>query len=583
MSSITSQHMTTQNTQDFDLRPRFEVTADGVFYVTPASTKTDQSASRRIYVCSPLFITGRARNESSRGWSRVLEFTDESGTHHVYCMPMSLLAGSGERLKAELLERGVKISVEPGAIKLLQQYLQYEGSHEILLTVDRIGWNNGVYTLPDCDFGTTEHRTIYVPKGGVTVRYRTQGGVSDWTQKVSRYAGGNSRLTFGICAAFAAPLLRVVDLEGGALHIFGPSSLGKTTILRIAVSVWGDSVDLLNTWRQTDNAQESTALAHNDSLLALDELSQCSPHAAGEAAYMLANGYGKRRANSAGDSANEKRWRVLVLSSGECTLAAHVATGGRIALAGQEVRFTDIPADAEQGQGIFDTLHGFPSGAALANHVTAAAHRFHGTAAREFLQHLTQADQDVVNQLKTEMDCLADELAGRDANSQVRRVALRFALLAVAGEYATMWGITGWKRGNATWAVKKCFSAWLAARGCTGNLEEQRIVAHVTGFIEQHGSSRFEEIGTENDRIIHNRAGFRRINEHGETEYLFLPKAFQNVVLAGFDFRVAKQALMNARMLVLPLGEINKIQVKRNLPGFPERTRVYAIRLPNEN
>src|SRR5690606_27881131 len=120
---------------------------------------------------------------------------------------------------------------------------------------------------------------------------------------------------------------------------------------------------------------------------------------------------------------------------------------------------------------------------------------FHGTAAREFLQHLTQ-DQNLTARLQAEVPSLADELAGPNASSQVRRVAQRFALLAVAGELATCRGITGWTVGNAIWAVKRCFQAWLNARGGSGNLEEQRIIAHVKAFIEQHGTSRFEDINS---------------------------------------------------------------------------------------
>ena len=52
-------------------------------------------------------------------------------------------------------------------------------------------------------------------------------------------------------------------------------------------------------------------------------------------------------------------WRLLFLSAGEVGLAQHIRDAGKKSKAGQAVRLVDIPADAGQGHGIFDTLHGF--------------------------------------------------------------------------------------------------------------------------------------------------------------------------------------------------------------------------------
>ncbi len=50
-------------------------------------------------------------------------------------------------------------------------------------------------------------------------------------------------------------------------------STGKSTVLRVASSVWG-GFDYLQSWRATSNGLEGIAAAHNDSLLCLDEIGE---------------------------------------------------------------------------------------------------------------------------------------------------------------------------------------------------------------------------------------------------------------------------------------------------------------------
>ena len=155
------------------------------------------------------------------------------------------------------------------------------------------------------------------------------------------------------------------------LHLRGGSSIGKSTALFVAGSVWGGSPlnGYVRQWRATDNGLEGVAVAHCDTLLCLDELSQIDARAAGAVAYMLANGAGKARASRSGESRAPMHWRSLFLSSGEISLADKLAEDGRnISLAaGQQVRVIDIPADAGAGYGLFEHLHGFTSADAFAS------------------------------------------------------------------------------------------------------------------------------------------------------------------------------------------------------------------------
>jgi len=133
-----------------------------------------------------------------------------------------------------------------------------------------------------------------------------------------------------VATALAAPLLYLAGAESGGLHLVGGSSLGKTTALDVAGSVCGGGGvrGYVLQWRATANGLEGVAAAHCDALLCLDELSQVTPQAAGETAYMLTNGTGKTRATKQGAARKPAEWRILFLSTGEITLGRQ-DQGGR--------------------------------------------------------------------------------------------------------------------------------------------------------------------------------------------------------------------------------------------------------------
>lgn len=58
---------------------------------------------------------------------------------------------------------------------------------------------------------------------------------------------------------------------------------------------------------------------------------------------------------------------MLFLSTGEKTLAQHMADANKELKAGMEVHMLAVPADASKGLGMFDVLNGFEDAAALSD------------------------------------------------------------------------------------------------------------------------------------------------------------------------------------------------------------------------
>ena len=327
----------------------------------PGVWATDADGNR-TFVCSPLTIEADTRDEHGENWGRLLVFADRDGVKKRWAMPMSLLAGDGREFREQLLSLGLDIAPGTKARNLLNAYLNTKPEKKAFC-VTKPGWHRGAFVLPDGTIGADDGEPIYLQTISANHLFREKGSVEEWRDQIGRLCAGNSRLTLAASVAFAAALLDPLQGENGGWHLTGQSSTGKTTALLVGGSVQGGGGDrgFIRRWRATINGLETVAETHHDALLCLDEISECRPDDVNEAAYMLANGQGKARQSRGGALRRTLEWRLTFLSSGEISIADHVAQSGKRVRAGQEVRVINLPADAEKGLGLFEDLHGFAS------------------------------------------------------------------------------------------------------------------------------------------------------------------------------------------------------------------------------
>ncbi len=459
-------------------------------------------------VSGPFEVMSQTRDDESSAWGLMLRFRDFDGALQHMVIRRDLFAGDGGDLRNQLARRGLYVNPSHGTRGLLAEYLSRVSTDRRARIVTRTGWHRidgvPVFVLPDRTFGTPSVEVVYQPAIHDASLFNAMGTVADWQASVAARCVGNSRLLLAVSAAFAGPLLEGAGEEGGGLHFRGASRVGKTTALRVAASVWGGSpgsgaAGYIRQWRATDNAMEGLALAQSDTLLPLDELGQADARGVGDTAYLLASGQGKARSDRAGGLRAPARFRVLFLSTGELSLGDKIAEGGpgRRVKAGQEVRLVDIPADAGKGLGLFEELHGTADAETFIQSLRAGTTRAYGSAAVAFLEYLVAkaAEPGFADDNRDWMQRLVTKWIRPypDAGGQVRSVARRFALVAVAGERATQAGITGWDHDIATGAAYTCFKDWLKERGTRGAHEDAQAVAQLRDFLTRHGDSRFHE------------------------------------------------------------------------------------------
>jgi putative DNA primase/helicase len=585
------------------IRDRFKVQADGVLYHEPPDPMGVTPSP--FWVCSELRIVGATRDIHNDNHGHALEFRDRHGQLQRWAMPLELLEDRRDYRRV-LRRRGLLMNGSKKGEDLLQLYLDLCHAQTKMVCVEKTGWHHGIYVLPDGAFGQRPDDEQVVLQGleHPVDGYRQAGTLQAWQETIACLCVGNSRLLLAVSMGFAAVLLSPLGIEGGGIHLRGASSEGKTTVALVGASVWGEP-GRVEHWRATANGLEGVAAAHNDNLLLLDELKEIDPREAGSVAYMLSNGAGKPRGRPEGGIGPRLTWTLLFLSTGEVSLAQHVEAAGHRVHAGQEVRFIDLPADAGQGRGVFEDLHGHDSGQvfadALRHHVQAA----HGTAGRAFIAALVDDMPHALEQVRKVCDVFTEKCVPTAATGQVRRVAGRFALIGAAGELATAAGITGWEAGAALEAAATCFNNWLRQRGTLTNADETRALAQVRLFFERYGEARFHPWtadkmacprcqGTGHHATgecfqchglgrleskhtnghVPDRAGFRRETSDGRTEFYVLPEVFRKEICKGYDPVWLGKVLVE-RGLLAPDSQ-GKVTCNVRLPGMGQ-TRVYCF------
>lgn len=387
----------------------------------------------------------------------------------------------------KLQRLGITIHANRRKRELLADYLQSEGDHTAYTITDRAGWHDNAYILPNGDIITADDQSATIHYNGDKSQakaYQPNGSLEDWQTHLAKYAIGNSRLSLALGAAFAAPLMRLLDIEGGGVHLYGDSSDGKTTVAKAALSVWGNPDQLKLTWEGTGHGFSNIAAARNDGLLILDEIGQAAPRVVAHTAYAVINGTGKIQGAKEGGNREIKQWRVFVLSTGEKTLQNYTETGGADWQAGQANRLPSLPANVGKGYGIYDTLHGHPNGAEQSEAIEHAANRYYGTAGRAYIRAILADPNTTTDRANRIIEAFTASLP--PLTGQARRVGKRFAAIAAALELAHYFGIINHPAASLT--IKQCFDDWFAING-SGKYEDRRIIETTEGWLQQYAHS----------------------------------------------------------------------------------------------
>jgi len=485
----------------------FKVNSLGVFYGEDKD---------RVRICSPLRVLALTRDEGSNDWGRLLEFEDPDGQIRRWTMPASMLKGDGSDYRGILLSQGFDIAGKSSHEKL-SEYIRSQNPTERVTCVNKTGWYQGSFVLPDRTIGSGANEiTFHQASYAAPIHLKQRGSVEEWKELIGRYCTGQHRLIYMISAAISAPLLEIIGADSSGVHYVGGSSVGKSTGIKLATSFFA-SPDYNLTWNSTSNGLEADAASRCDLPLVLDEIGQADGSTVGAAIYTLCNGKGRGRADRNGDGRKAKALRNRILSSGEVEVGSHIESAGKTSRAGHTVRLVNIQANAGKGLGILNFVpEGFSSASNFIDYLSAQSKEVYGAPGLAFIERIASDRTELASRINTGMEAWIKLHLPIGSTEQVSRVASQFAFTAVSGEIATRYGFTDWDSGESFEAAADAFQSWLTQRGTGEPEEEGQAVQKIKSFIEANQFGRIVAwLRDDADpRIVHNCVGYKDLDSN---------------------------------------------------------------------
>lgn len=457
-----------------------------------------------------------------------------------------------------LLKKGLSIPhLRDGLCYAINYYLNNYEPEFKAVGVDMVGWqgDNTAYILPFVG----EPRNCYNTKqaGEKPVEYilqqksatprilKKKGTLDEWKRTVGEICRGNHLHTFAILASLTAPALKLLNEEGGFFHYVGSTSIGKSTILHVAKSVWGFKD--LGSFRSTDNSLESICKNSNDGAMFLDELGEVNADDLFKTIYMMANGVTKGRADKNGNAKETSYFKVLVQSTGEIGVEAKLAEKKLQVKGGQLIRMAEIDADRGKDLNTFDVLkinpdtkEPFTSGREQAEFLKTHADLNYGIIIDSFMQKVVADIEDYKEALKkAKVKWLANQLTG-DEGVEIARMAKRFSTIFATGVIAVELGIIPHSVAEIDTCVEEVFTSWKDRFGTDSSYELKTIKADMRKLCIEQQYSRFLNADPTEEKVNlpHNKAGYWKTKDGALHEYWIDTAVFDREVLKGHDKKV---------------------------------------------
>lgn len=520
---------------------------------------------RTLGVSMPSSISDRTR--------LIVEISTIIGKSNIIAIPFSTIS-STHKLKNYLLDKGFAHDDKTDWYEI-QNLLKDTSRLQVCMLATRPGFHGHCYFSKNRKpIGNHEgSKFVLDPDAEFHLLVGKKHTLKEWNDNVAYLGKYSSRIMLSLCAAFSAYIIRWTDIETGGLHFYGDSSIGKSSCLYIATSIYGPRESLCR-WATTSTGIEETATAYCDLPLTLDELKLLheDPKKAAQLAtniiYKLTTGQGKRRAKSYQDISeqNAQRWIMTILSTGEDSLSTHAKSGGPGRLLGEEVRMPDVPADAGYGMGIFETLpDDFDRADKLAESIDKMTKIYYGAAHRPFLKQLTgmlNKDEALVcERISKQMDHFLNR-HNIDGKCGVQtRLARRFALAYAAGIFAVRFKVLNFNEAEVFDAISKCYMDTVGSRAPSRS--EQIVEAHskVSEFV---CSAKLIDIMDKSlnhtDKAIRQAEGYITIIDN-QTVRAIPRKALENLVGDKAVLSAVVDQFRNKKRLAKKSGHANTRQV----------------------
>jgi putative DNA primase/helicase len=201
----------------------------------------------------------------------IIKFQDKDGKKKIEVVPTSLLtAGTKDFIKRMTDAHYIWPEARAHRERLVAALSVQNPAGRIAVTVVP-GWHEIRYVLPDMIASPTGDDWtchFYRNDNVLLPNLVCSGDRAGWQKHVVKSCRTSSRLRLAMGAAFAAPILRKVNLDTFGFYFVGKTSKGKTLCLKVAGSVAGLNAEGGPTsWDGTPTGFQHLALGHRDNVM----------------------------------------------------------------------------------------------------------------------------------------------------------------------------------------------------------------------------------------------------------------------------------------------------------------------------
>lgn len=351
----------------------------------------------------------------------------------------------------------------------------------------RTGWFGAGFSLGADVLGRDDVR-CELPESGpsVSVAFKPRGELEGHREAIKQAFDTDPICAMAILGALGAPLLRKLGAPNFTMHFFGDSSRGKTSMLKIAASVYGDpeSAAWVSSGNTTMVAMEQRAQMLTDMPFFMDELGAGDLRQMEQRMYMMGSGVGRSRANKMLEVRKMTVFHGILMSSGELEIVAqNSATGAQVRALQLHVRG-------------FGELDGFEIDALRVRCAANAAHL-----GRDWLQiWVSERDEWSMLELFYRETCKEfRELAGQ--NPLLGRQSGMFAFLATVEHASSAFLGVGQPQGETVRQVFKDSSAHVTVRSLADRATDmlaEWVATELWAFpelsIDMHGGGKLSDV-----------------------------------------------------------------------------------------
>jgi putative DNA primase/helicase len=415
-------------------------------------------------------------------------------------------------LYTDLSNAGANIFTRQAKDQLLKILEEQKARRPTFKVASFPGWHGSRLVFPDRSFGSSKlpvETSFLDLDPQMMAKYRTRGTLQDWQDQIWALCLGNSRLIFALSLA-AAPLILplIKGPRSGGFQLVGDPETGKTCAAMAAGSFSGchraegrRQLGFGESWNTTQGKVEVTALAHNHSLLILDETKRAGKNdyeraqAVVNMAVGLAEHTERERLTNPGSA---RSCCCYFFSTSNYSLDELGERGGLEIDDAERGRLVDVVLPVN-GHGLYEVLHGFPDGGKLTDELKARSCRFFGTPRHEFARRLAKQRTEDERRLKRwlnrrrqqylkELQVEANKLLSENpkAKPPLERASGKFATVYAAGALAIRYGVFPVERKQLLTAILACQLDSLRASVTAKKAPAPSPKDKLLGYLRQH-------------------------------------------------------------------------------------------------